>query len=74
MTAIRLKPTGTGIPNGQGNAGQGVLKDTDITARMLYDHEKDPMENTNIAGLPEHRELIARLRKMLHDGWRAALP
>ena len=36
----------------------------------LYDHEKDPHENVNIAGRPESRSVIADLRKMLH----AAIP
>lgn len=29
----------------------------------LYDHDKDPNEFANVAGLPEHQELIARLAK-----------
>ena len=38
-------------------------------ASMLYDHRTDPMENVNIAELPENRELAGRLSKMLYDGW-----
>jgi len=40
----------------------------------LYDHEKDPFETVNVAGLPENRRLLAQLQKTLRDGWRAALP
>jgi iduronate 2-sulfatase len=38
----------------------------------LYDHQTDPAENVNIAGLAEHKELVAKLSKMLKDGWQAA--
>lgn len=31
----------------------------------LYDHQNDPMEWTNLANRPEHRDLIARLRRWL---------
>ena len=31
----------------------------------LYDHEKDPNEWTNLASLPEHDNLLRRLRKEL---------
>ncbi|MGQ9649914.1 MAG: sulfatase [Phycisphaerae bacterium] len=40
----------------------------------LYDHQTDPAENVNIAGLPENKELVAKLSKMLKDGWQAAKP
>ena len=40
----------------------------------LYDYEKDPQGNVNIAGLPENKELVAELSKQLHAGWKAALP
>ncbi|MFC1558728.1 sulfatase, partial [candidate division KSB1 bacterium] len=36
-----------------------------VYARMLYDHQLDPMENVNISELPENRELVERLRKVL---------
>jgi iduronate 2-sulfatase len=44
------------------------------TALELYDHEKDPFETVNVAGHPENRRLLARLRQTLRDGWRPALP
>lgn len=40
----------------------------------LYDHQADPAENLNIAGAPENKELVAKLSKMLKDGWKAAKP
>ncbi|UCD30336.1 MAG: sulfatase [Planctomycetota bacterium] len=40
----------------------------------LYDHQNDPDENVNIANRPENKELVAKLSKMLHAGWQAALP
>jgi len=41
--------------------------------RMLYDHQLDPMENVNIAELPENQELVAQLSKMVRDGWQAVV-
>ncbi len=39
-----------------------------ITARMLYDHEVDPDENTNIAADPEHAALVNELEfRLLRD-------
>lgn len=35
--------------------------DTDPIAVELYDHEKDPNENINIAGNPENEPLISKL-------------
>jgi len=40
----------------------------------LYDHEKDPQENTNLAVLPAHAERVKALGQQLHEGWRAARP
>jgi len=40
----------------------------------LYDHQADPGEFTNLAKTPEHAETVAELSKLLHRGWRAALP
>lgn len=40
----------------------------------LYDYKTDPKGNVNIAGKPENKQLAAKLAKMLHDGWKAALP
>ena len=53
---------------------RGLVREQDIFARMLYDHKNDPMENVNIADLPENKELVTQLRTMMHEGWRAARP
>jgi arylsulfatase A-like enzyme len=45
-----------------------------IMARELYDHNKDPHENVNVAGKSEYKQEIQRLSEMLKQGWRAALP
>lgn len=43
-------------------------------ATELYDHHTDPDENVNIAGKPENKDLMRKLSRLLHAGWRAALP
>lgn len=39
----------------------------------MYDYKAEPEGNVNIANLPENKELAAKLSKMLHDGYKAAL-
>jgi iduronate 2-sulfatase len=43
-------------------------------AREIYDHENDPGENINIAGLPENEDLVRSLASILNAGWWKALP
>ncbi len=40
----------------------------------LYDHEKDPGENINLAKRPEYEDIVGELSAKLRDGWRAARP
>jgi uncharacterized sulfatase len=40
----------------------------------LYDHDKDPRERTNLAQDPRAAETVAELKRLLHGGWKAALP
>lgn len=40
----------------------------------LYDHSRDPDELENLAGSPQHKAAAAELRRLLHAGWKAALP
>jgi arylsulfatase A-like enzyme len=40
----------------------------------LYDHQKDPKENVNIAGLPDSAPLVEQLTAQLKAGWKAARP
>lgn len=46
----------------------------EVVATELYDHEVDPGENVNVAGLPENAGLVAELAAQLAAGWQAALP
>jgi arylsulfatase A-like enzyme len=46
----------------------------DPLATELYDHEEDPQENVNLAGQPENKQLVAKLRRQLQAGWEAAKP
>ena len=41
--------------------------DGDLYARMLYDHEADQVENVNISELPENKELVEELSRMLKE-------
>jgi len=38
-----------------------------VEARMLYDHHLDPAENINISEMPENKELVAKLSRMLQS-------
>ncbi len=40
----------------------------------LYDHTTDPLENVNLAGRPEYKDLVAQLHQQLEAGWKAAKP
>ena len=40
----------------------------------LYDHQTDPGENVNLAGRPDMKERVAELKRLLHGGYKAALP
>ncbi len=44
------------------------------TLAELYDHQTDPREWRNLAGDPKHAATLAEMRRVLRDGWRAALP
>ncbi len=45
-----------------------------VEAIELYDHQADPQENRNLAVLSDYTDLVQRLGKQLHQGWRAAQP
>ncbi len=45
-----------------------------IYAREFYDHTKDPDENINNVNHPNSQEEVSNLQKLLHGGWKAALP
>jgi arylsulfatase A-like enzyme len=42
--------------------------------KILYDLERDPQEDVNIAGEPENIELVRTLSRRLEEGWKAARP
>jgi len=42
--------------------------------KMLYDLQKDPAENVNIAADPENQMLVTQLSQMLKNGWKSVLP
>lgn len=42
--------------------------------RMMFDLDKDPDENINIADTPSGQAMAARLQSMLHAGWMGAVP
>lgn len=53
---------------------KAASEDPQVVARELYDHESDPLETVNVAGLEGNTATCAKLAKQLHAGWRAALP
>lgn len=46
----------------------------EFLVRELYDHQADPAENANIAGIAENEKLVAQLSAELKAGWKAAGP
>jgi arylsulfatase A-like enzyme len=51
-----------------------TVPNTEFRAIELYDHERDPQENVNVAQRPENAALVKQLSAQLRAGWRAALP
>jgi iduronate 2-sulfatase len=41
---------------------------------MLYDHKVDPDENVNISLDEKNQGLVARMSRLIKDGWKKALP
>jgi len=48
-------------------------REGDFDGRMLYDHQQDPNENMNISELPENKNLVDSLSKILHHEMKAAI-
>jgi hypothetical protein len=40
----------------------------------LYDHQTDPHEYVNLADQPKYARTVAELRRLLQEGWQAAVP
>ena len=51
-----------------------IKEGKDTVGIELYDYEKDPKGNVSVAHLPENKELVDKLSKQLHDGWKAVVP
>jgi uncharacterized sulfatase len=47
---------------------------TPTSPAELYDHDRDPRELVNLASDPAHAAVLAEMRRLLRDGWQAALP
>jgi arylsulfatase A-like enzyme len=45
-----------------------------VHATELYDHQTDPQENANIAGVPANAALVAGLLEQWKTGWKGAVP
>ena len=45
-----------------------------VQARELYDHQADPQEMKNLAGLPDQTAKLKELELLLKGGWQKALP
>ena len=41
---------------------------------MIMDHEKDPNELVNVAGLPEHAAIVSNLQRQIRDAAKASFP
>lgn len=45
--------------------------DGSFTARELYDLQKDPSENKNVANFPEYEKVVQQMKERLKTGWQA---
>lgn len=45
---------------------------SEVIETEAYDHRRDPAETVNVAGDPAYAEPVARLKRMMQDGWRGA--
>ncbi len=45
-----------------------------LAANELYDLQKDPMENKNVAGDPEYSDIVKEMARRLEEGWEKAVP
>jgi iduronate 2-sulfatase len=46
----------------------------ELAAVELYDLQKDPQENKNVAGDTAYADILNKMAQRLKDGWLAALP
>jgi arylsulfatase A-like enzyme len=45
-----------------------------VEARELYDHNRDPQENVNVAAEARYAKIVKELSEMMKRGWKGALP
>lgn len=50
------------------------IPEKDFCEIELYDYKNDPLENVNIANLPENAKVVDELKKLLEGGWKGVLP
>ena len=51
-----------------------LKKDGTETARELYDHQADPLENENVVDDPARQKLVEELTRQMQAGWKGASP
>ena len=68
QAAIGRFANGDTIRTNQYRFSEYTLLNGQPVARMLYDHQQDPRENTNIAELSEQSGAVNKLTSKLHDG------
>jgi iduronate 2-sulfatase len=50
------------------------VQDGAVADQELYDLEKDPGENVNVARRPEYADRLSELSALLAGGWKALSP
>jgi arylsulfatase A-like enzyme len=50
------------------------VKSGTVKAQELYDREKDPQENINVAEKTEYADAVKEMKTLLKQGWKGALP
>ena len=43
------------------------IRNGEFVSHMLYDHKNDPAENKNVAGIPEYKETVKRMKSLLDE-------
>jgi iduronate 2-sulfatase len=50
------------------------IENVDGSEPELYDHQSDRAELVNLAGMPAMASELAKMKQLLHEGWRKAVP
>ena len=43
------------------------IKDGEFVSEMLYDHKNDPQENINVVELPEYKEIVKKMSRLIDE-------